>query len=155
MHYFPLSSGNLAPPQHPNPKLWDFLCSEAAAIVLIYSCADAPPTPPTCAASVERFLSVLEFLTTGGGGVAGWLLCRVSRGGALLVVGIEKGRCGGRVGVVVQVSLGARRVLGRGERAAGGYGAEGAEGEDGGVVRVAGRWTAASQVLREDRGKQV
>lgn len=49
--------------------------------------------------------------------------------------------------------LGAGRVLGRGEGAAGGHGAEGAEGEDGGVVGVAGRWTAASQVLGGDGGE--
>lgn len=55
----------------------------------------------------------------------------------------------------MRVPLGAGRVLGRGEGAAGGHGAEGAEGEDGGVVGVAGRWTAASQVLGETEEKQV
>lgn len=56
----------------------------------------------------------------------------------------------------MQGPLGAGRVLGRRQGAAGGHGAEGAEGEDGGVVGVAGRsWTAASQVLRGDRGEQV
>lgn len=73
-------------------------------------------------------------------------------GGALFVVGMKKGDCGG--GVVAQVPLGAGRVLGRGERAAGGHGAEGAEGEDGGVVGVAGRWTAASQVLRGEETEE-
>lgn len=47
--------------------------------------------------------------------------------------------------------LGAGRVFGRCERAAGGHGAEGAEGEDGGVVGVAGRRTAAGQVLKGDK----
>lgn len=61
--------------------------------------------------------------------------------------GNGEGRRAGWVAVQVQAPLRAGRVLGRGERAAGGHGAEGAEGEDGGVVGVAGRWTAASQVL--------
>lgn len=64
---------------------------------------------------------------------------------------VERGVGGG----LVRVPLGAGRVLGRGEGAAGGHGAEGAEGEDGGVVGVAGRWTAASQVLGETEEKQV
>lgn len=58
-------------------------------------------------------------------------------------------------GVVSQAPLGAGRVLGRSQGAAGGHGAERAESEDGGVVGVARwRWTAASQVLRGDRGEQ-
>lgn len=46
------------------------------------------------------------------------------------------------------VSLGAGRILGWGQGAAGGHGAQRAEGEDGWVIGVPWRWAAAGQVLR-------
>lgn len=55
----------------------------------------------------------------------------------------------GRIIWCEDVSLWAGRILGRTQRAAGGDCAQGAEGEDGGVVGVPGRGTTARQILKD------
>lgn len=107
--------------------------------------SDSPLLPtPILESACPECATVSERLTTG---VAGWTLCGGLRGRVLL--GIPRSGEQGGGGAVVPVPLGAGRVLGGRQGAARGHGAEGAEGEDGGVVGVAGRRTAAGQVLGE------
>lgn len=50
-----------------------------------------------------------------------------------------------------RISLRARRLLGRGHRAAGGRCAQGAEGKNRGIIGVPGRGTTACQILRTQK----